>query len=96
MAKRLTRIQRYRRNRRRKVFERDGYRCVSCGRKAPPGGLTLDHIVPKSKGGRGTVENLQTMCVPCNQEKADALPARLEIHPWRPERINGGRRKVAA
>ena len=48
------------------VYERDLYRCVTCGTHLD---LTLDHIVPWSKGGPDTVENLQTMCRPCNSSK---------------------------
>lgn len=49
-----------------KVFERDKYRCVSCGTHLD---LTCDHIFPESKGGETTLENLQTMCRSCNSRK---------------------------
>lgn len=48
------------------VYERDDYRCVTCGADRP---LSLDHIYPWSLGGKDTLENLQTMCVPCNCRK---------------------------
>lgn len=48
------------------VFERDAYRCVSCGGFKD---LTCDHIHPESKGGPTTIENLQTMCRSCNSRK---------------------------
>jgi hypothetical protein len=48
------------------VYSRDGYRCVTCGADRP---LSLDHIYPWSLGGKDTIENLQTMCVPCNCRK---------------------------
>ena len=51
---------------RRQVFERDDHRCADCGDRT---NLTLDHIIPWSKGGPDTVENLQTMCRPCNSRK---------------------------
>jgi 5-methylcytosine-specific restriction endonuclease McrA len=60
-----------RRRRQEKVFERDGRRCVECG---ATGRLTVDHIVPRSKGGTDALENLQTMCSPCNGRKGDSLP----------------------
>lgn len=63
-------------NRRRKVYERDGYRCVACGlheSELPEGvTLTLDHIRPVSKGGSNRASNLQTMCKPCNNRKGDS------------------------
>ncbi len=42
------------------------YRCVSCGGFKD---LTCDHIHPESKGGPTTLDNLQTMCRPCNSKK---------------------------
>lgn len=63
-----------RKRRRRRIFERDGYRCAGCGGVFPAKKLTLDHIVPAAKGGSNRIENLQTMCRPCNQTKADAMP----------------------
>lgn len=49
-----------------RVFERDAYRCVICGGHHD---LTCDHVVPESKGGPTTFENLQTMCKSCNSRK---------------------------
>lgn len=51
------------------VYERDGYRCVTCGTDE---NLTLDHVLAWSKGGPDTYENFQTMCRPCNSRKGDA------------------------
>jgi len=56
-------------NRRKFVFERDNYTCQGCFIRFPEDELTLDHIVPRTRGGRNTRENLQTMCNPCNQKK---------------------------
>ena len=52
------------------VFKRDEYRCVYCERTGKRN-LTLDHVIPRSKGGKDTWENLVTSCFDCNQEKAD-------------------------
>lgn len=50
------------------VFKRDDYTCVYCG-KSGRKGLTIDHVHPKSKGGKDTWTNLVTACFQCNQEK---------------------------
>ena len=59
------------RKRRTEVFERDGYKCVTCGTSDH---LTLDHRIPRSRGGTNELENLQTMCFPCNNRKGNKLP----------------------
>lgn len=54
------------------VFKRDNYECVYCGesnRKL----LTWDHVLPQSKGGSNTWNNLVTACKRCNNEKGDLL-----------------------
>ena len=52
---------------RRALFARDGWRCVYCG---SAGRLTLDHVVPRSRGGDSVWENVVTSCAPCNLRKA--------------------------
>ena len=52
---------------RRALFARDGWRCVYCGTST--GRLTLDHVVPRSRGGESTWENVVTACAPCNLKK---------------------------
>jgi len=56
-----------------RIYERDQHRCVECGCDDPEL-LTIDHRVPITKGGTNKDDNLQTMCRPCNQQKADSLP----------------------
>ena len=56
---------------RRALFARDGWRCVYCGTST--GRLTLDHVVPRSKGGESVWENVVTACAPCNLRKGDRL-----------------------
>lgn len=48
------------------VFERDAYRCRECGGWQD---LCADHIIPESRGGETTLENLQTLCRSCNSRK---------------------------
>jgi len=57
-----------------KVFSRDHYRCVACGRspaKDPEIELHADHIIPWSKCGETIIENLQTLCSICNLGKSN-------------------------
>lgn len=57
---------------RKKIMQRDGYTCKKCGvsiEQEPNLLLEIDHIVPVSKGGLTTEENLQTLCWKCNRSK---------------------------
>jgi len=54
----------------RKVWDRDGWKCVECGAHD---NLTVDHIIPLSKGGTDDLANLQTMCGSCNSRKGDRV-----------------------
>ena len=56
---------------RRALFARDGWRCVYCGTTA--GRLTLDHVIPRSRGGESVWENVVTACAPCNHKKGNRL-----------------------
>lgn len=56
-------------------YLRDHYRCQYCGRRFAPEDLTLDHVIPKSRGGLSSWENLVTACKSCNHHKADKTPA---------------------
>jgi 5-methylcytosine-specific restriction endonuclease McrA len=53
---------------RRALFARDGWRCAYCGEG---GRLTLDHVVPRSRGGESVWENVVTACAPCNHKKGN-------------------------
>jgi 5-methylcytosine-specific restriction endonuclease McrA len=59
---------------RRALFARDDWSCVYCGTSG--GRLTLDHVVPRSRGGHSVWENVVTACAPCNLRKGDRLPGR--------------------
>lgn len=52
------------------IYKRDNYTCVYCG-DADKKQLTLDHVIPKSKGGPNSWNNLVTACKRCNNEKSD-------------------------
>jgi len=56
---------------RRALFARDGWKCVYCGTEGNR--LTLDHVVPRSRGGTSVWENVVTSCAPCNHRKGDRL-----------------------
>ena len=61
---------------RRAVFARDNWTCQYCGSRARP---TVDHVVPRSKGGGSTWDNIVASCAPCNRRKGDALPRQAGI-----------------
>jgi hypothetical protein len=69
----LTQKQRHR------MFENAGWRCRECG---GTGGLTLDHIVPRSRGGTNALENLRVLCGECNGKKADKMPSEVPPGLW--------------
>src|SRR5213076_3071747 len=54
---------------RRALFARDGWQCVYCGTSS--GRLTLDHVIPRSRGGDSVWENVVTSCAPCNLRKGN-------------------------
>jgi 5-methylcytosine-specific restriction endonuclease McrA len=56
------------------LFARDGYRCQYCNKDFTKSELTRDHIIPKSRGGKDTWENLVACCFPCNNKKGDRTP----------------------
>jgi 5-methylcytosine-specific restriction endonuclease McrA len=58
---------------RRGVLRRDGHRCGYCGR----GAATVDHVLPRSRGGGDTWENLVACCLRCNNAKADRTPREM-------------------
>jgi 5-methylcytosine-specific restriction endonuclease McrA len=69
---------------RRALFARDGWRCVYCGTSS--GRLTLDHVVPRSRGGASVWENVVTACAPCNLGKGNRLLEEARLTLPRPPR----------
>ena len=63
---------------RRAVFARDGWACQYCGDKHE---LTVDHVVPRSRGGESSWENIVTSCAPCNRRKGDRFTHEAGMQP---------------
>lgn len=69
----------------RNIFKRDNYTCLYCQSKK---NLTVDHVIPRSRGGQTKWNNLVTACQPCNTQKGDMLleecELKLEYQPFKP------------
>ena len=74
---------------RRGVLRRDEFRCAYCGRSAS----TIDHVIPRSRGGADTWENLVACCLACNNAKSDRTPTEmgwtLRVNPRAPHGTAG-------
>ncbi|MGR3810864.1 HNH endonuclease [Jiulongibacter sp. NS-SX5] len=70
---------------RQNIFKRDGNKCVYCGTRRE---LTLDHVLPKSRGGKTNWDNLVAACKRCNGRKGDCTPEEammpLTVKPFKP------------
>jgi hypothetical protein len=70
---------------RQRLFKRDNFQCTYCGTKK---NLTIDHIIPKSRGGGNTWQNLITCCSSCNRYKDDRTPEeanmKMLFNPYEP------------
>jgi len=66
---------------RRAVFARDRWTCQYCGHERSS--LTVDHVVPRSKGGGSGWDNIVTCCAPCNRRKGDRLPLQANMTLYR-------------
>jgi 5-methylcytosine-specific restriction endonuclease McrA len=75
---------------RRNIFARDGNRCQYCGKRFPTTELSLDHVVPRSRGGDTTWENIVCACVRCNVKKGGRTPQEANMKlvrlPHKPKR----------
>jgi 5-methylcytosine-specific restriction endonuclease McrA len=72
---------------RKAVLARDGWTCQYCGTNKPT--LTVDHVIPRSRGGRSVWENIVASCAPCNRKKGNRLPQEVRMHPKRHPRPPG-------
>ena len=74
---------------RRNILKRDGSRCQYCNSTRIP--VTVDHVIPKVRGGGDTWENLVCACVKCNTKKGDRTPEeagmKLIRHPRKPNNL---------
>jgi 5-methylcytosine-specific restriction endonuclease McrA len=78
---RIPRDAHSRRITRRAVFARDLWTCQYCGTVRST--LTVDHVIPRSKGGHSSRDNIVASCAPCNRRKGDRLPTQIDMHPRR-------------
>jgi len=71
---------------RRNVLLRDQYACAYCGTRAKS--ITMDHVIPRSRGGKTDFDNCVACCRACNQKKGARLPREagmsLRRRPWQP------------
>ena len=74
---------------RKNILRRDGHRCQYCG--ASSISLTVDHVIPKSRGGEDSWENLVSACIRCNNRKGSQTPDEAEMplmkRPIRPNHV---------
>jgi 5-methylcytosine-specific restriction endonuclease McrA len=65
---------------RRNIFARDGNRCQYCGKSLPANQLSLDHVMPRSRGGETSWDNVVCSCVTCNTRKGGRTPLEAHMH----------------
>lgn len=63
------------------LWLRDGGRCVYCHGTLPTSEVTFDHVMPRSRGGDASWENIACACAPCNNRKANRTPAECRMFP---------------
>ncbi len=64
---------------RRNLFRRDAYTCQFCGSRPGSEELTIDHVLPRSRGGTSTWDNCVLACLQCNARKANRTPAEARM-----------------
>ncbi len=65
---------------RRNIYGRDSSRCQYCGKKYPTTELSLDHVVPRSQGGKSSWTNIVCCCIKCNVKKGGRTPEQARMH----------------
>lgn len=75
---------------RKNIYEHYGHRCCYCGKRFDSSKLNIDHIIPRSRGGKTDWPNIVTSCMPCNLKKGNRTPQeagmKLMISPHKPTR----------
>ena len=66
---------------RQNIIWRDGNQCQYCANYFPDDKLTMDHVIPKSRGGKNTWQNLVAACKKCNQKKGSRTTDESGMHP---------------
>ena len=61
------------------IYARDKHRCQYCGKRCKIDQLTYDHVLPRSRGGRTSWENIVSCCYTCNAHKANRTPAEAKM-----------------
>ena len=69
------------------VFLRDRFTCQYCQTGLPAPELTFDHLIPRSRGGKTSWQNIVTACNRCNLRKGSRLPNECKMHPMQPPRM---------
>ena len=77
--KRMPRFSRY------NLYLRDMFTCQYCTTSFPQNSLTLDHVLPLSKGGKTSWENIVASCGPCNSRKGNSTLMKPKRQPYRPD-----------
>jgi 5-methylcytosine-specific restriction endonuclease McrA len=72
---------------RKAVLARDAWTCQYCGSRKQ--GLTVDHVIPRSRGGESVWENIVASCASCNRRKGNQLPREIKMHPRTKPRAPG-------
>jgi len=82
---------------RKNILRRDGHKCAYCGRGDLT--LTIDHIIPRARGGEDSWDNLVAACLHCNNKKGNKTPEeagiKLRVKPYTPNHIMFIRNSVA-
>lgn len=77
---------------RKNIYERDAYTCQYCNKVFPVEKLNLDHVIPRSRGGTNTWENLVCSCIECNRKKKARTPKEAGMHllsvPYKPKSLS--------